>query len=1188
MRKNIFFRLLLIAFVTFFSHSAYAVKAYPGPIRVEQPDGSVITIFKHGDEFLNWTTSGNRLVKQGPDGFYYLAEFNAEGTVVATGTRVGEELLLQDASTITPPAVALERARRLREEFARNFSVRTDVSLLQRDLLPGVKGPARSIAMGQKRFLVILVQFKDLYFAIESPENMFFNLLNQNGYSANDATGSVRDYFYENSSGMFDPLFDVIGPVTLSNEVAYYGANKADGENDFNRAREMVVEAVRLADNELGVDFSQYDNDGDGVIDNIFIYFAGYNEAEGGPDHTIWPHAWTTGDKSIIVDGVQTNSYACTSELRGASGSTMAGIGTYCHEFGHVIGLPDFYDTDGIENGEARGLGPFSLMSEGNYNHAGRTPPYLTTVERILVGWRQNEIQEFDNEGEYRLDPVSGNHAFAVPTSNDNEFFIYEYRQRTGWDMFIPSSGLLIFHIDMSENIVGGMTAAKRWQNGDGINAYASHQCCDLIEAVYPESSITHNNQVPFPGKTNNRFFTDTSSPAAKDHKGNFIGIYLADIADHGTHATFTVTKSSNLVIIGTVADKNGNPIEGATVTLTHQVAEPSSASAVSQGKDMIALGKVMHTSPQKAEPVAVIVTDENGAYYFSVGVKEGTYIITAEKDGYHPAVKQTNASRPGTVKIDITMYSEEDPVCLLRKHKDWNGGSAGFGTAGGPVYGAVGFSPEELIPYKGKKIESVSFQINGTSAAEVGVFITFDQEIVLCEPVQNPVFGSMMTVNVNKRGLVIPSGKLVKFGCYVKDSDWGYPLAIDDGPMAPLGGYAGESIEQLISPWSINCNVLISATLSEKSLQELKIRGRVTDQDGMPIEGATVILSHEDIQSDPPGKTPVTIHGPVLLKKSVRQAASDAMTAITDNDGQYVFVTQSREGIYNLQAVKEGYNPAYRQTDASATGEVIVDFTLTRIEEGPYDGILKKHGPWEGYAIGYGSPGGTIFGAVGFSAQELAPYIGQTVHSMSFLVNGTQASEVGIFICFGNECVFSGILNNPFFGVMMILDLSQFGIMIPSGQDVKFGYYVKDSDSGYPLATDNGPMAPMGGYAGNSIESLNTTWKEAFGLDVNIQISAIVGGEDDLLFSLGYYMIRYDQREYLAGDTFTLRLNDSPAVQHIERPLAIQWFFNDQEHQTGDIITLTPGDHTVRAILTFNGYKQTIVQEIRVGTAQE
>ncbi len=904
MKKIYLINILLLSFLTGFSHSAYAVKAYPGPIQITHPDGSVITILKHGDEFLNWTTCGSRLVKQGPDGFYYLAEFSALGAVQATVTRVQPGLSLQGPSTVTPPAVARERAQRLRQDFARIFGARSDVSRLAPGITPAVKSPSGSIANGQKKFLVILTAFSDLAFNSASARDDFFNLLNQDGYAENGGTGSVWNYYYENSSGAFDPQFDVFGPVKLSRSFSYYGANDDEGDNMEERAREMVIEAIRIADQSFGVDFSQYDNDGDGIIDNVFVYFAGHNEAEGGGDNTIWPHAWKTQNESITVDGVTTSSYACTSELRAAAETSMCGIGTCCHEFGHVLGLPDFYDTDGDENGAARGLGAFSLMSGGNYNNLGRTPPYLNVIERTLMSWRPDSFEELAEEVQYELGPVAGNQAYAILTGNDGEFFLYEYRQKAGCDATLPNSGLLIYHVDMSENMVGGKIAIDRWRSWDGINSYASHQCFDLVEAVYPESAISNYNQIPFPGTKNNTSFTDTSSPAAVDFTGNPTGVYLVNIADNGDRASFTVTKSTALTITGTVRDPDGNPVSGAEVSLTFE--EPSPTGDVRQ-----------------------------------------TAIATS-----------------------------------------------------GPLF---------------------------TSA-------------------------------------------------------------------------------------------------------------RMT-------------------------------------------STEETATVTTGEDGQYVFETGSREGTYYLEATKYGFNPAYDQVDASRSGTVTVDLTLTPL---PEEGALMKHGPWEGYAIGFGSPDGTIFGAVGFSSHELAPYEGHTIATMSFLVAGTTAAEVGVFITASNKTIFSGVLSNPSFNVMMQVDLSSFGIIIPGGADVKFGYYVIDSDSGYPLAADNGPMAPMGGYAGNSIASLTETWKDMYDLDVNIQISATVSGPDNQLFSLGYYMIPYTGRTYRAGDTFTLLLNDDPSVEGVERPVAVAWFFDDQPYNTGDVITLTQGNHTVKAVLTFEDHSQTIVQEIR------
>ncbi|NLA15654.1 MAG: M6 family metalloprotease domain-containing protein [Bacteroidales bacterium] len=881
MKKFLAIVMLFSGLLFGFSQRAYAVKAYPYPIQVRQPDGSVITIRKHGDEFLNWTTSSGRLVKQGTDGFYYLATFSSQGIVQATTTRVQSVFAPQGISTVTPPPVAFERAMARRKDFAKTFSGRTPASRLN-VTASAVPVSSGAISSGRKNFLVILVQFSDLSFTIANPQSEFFNLLNQDGYAVNGATGSAWNYFHENSSNTFDPQFDVVGPVTLSRPVSYYGANDEEENSIYELAREMVVEAVDLAD-QLGVDFSQYDNDGDGYIDNIFVFFAGHNEAEGGPDDTIWPHASSIYNQKT-VDGVKTGRYACTSELRGSSGSTIAGVGTFCHEFGHVLGLPDFYDTDYEENGLARGLGSFSLMSYGNYNNYGRTPPYLTSIERDMLGWLDldNEAEVIEQEGDYSLGPVSENACYVSKTTNAGEFFLYEYRKNAGWDAFVPS-GLLIYHIDKSDNLVGGKTAAARWNDWDGINAYASHQCCDLIEAVYPESAVQHEDQVPFPGSTNNTSFTDTSTPAAIDFAGYPTGIYLTNIADNGNQASFTISKNNILLITGCVSDSEGSPIAGAVVTLSFE--EPSA-----------------------------------------------------------------------------TRTSREE-------------------------------------------------------------------------------------------------------------------------------------------------------------------------------------------------RTSVT----------------------TGVEGTYVFETSCRVGTYYLEVIKEGFYSAYDQVDASHSGTFIANFTLIPIGEG----TLKKHGTWEGYCIGYGSPGGTIYGAVGFSAQELASYEGSSIASMSILVAGTTATEVGVFITVGNETVFSNALTNPSFRTLMQVDLSPYGLIIPGGKDMKFGYYVIDSDNGYPLATDNGPMAPMGGYVGTDIASLTGTWKELYNIDVNIQISAVVEKADNQLFSLGYYMIPYTGRTYYAGDTYTFKLNDDPTLEGVERPESTTWFFNDQPYNTGDVVSLVPGNHKVKAVLTFTNRTQAIIYEI-------
>lgn len=316
---------------------------------------------------------------------------------------------------------------------------------------------------GEVRSIVILVNFTDMAFRVPNPNESFTRLLNEEGYSDNSATGSARDYFIASSMGIFKPQFDVYGPYNLEHDYAYYGANNRGHDND---PRSMIIEACRMADAD-GVDFTQYDLNNDGRIDNVFVYYAGYNEAEGAHESTIWPH------RSIITtnntfDGKRLYDYACTSELKGTTGVRMCGIGTFCHEFSHVLGLSDFYNT---ESSTTYTVGSWEVMCSGNYNNDGRTPPTYTALDRFMVDW--STPQQISELGEYRLSPIAttgniyllaaGEHNLVVNNPNFLEYWLIENRQRVGWDApegALPGTGLLISHITFD---------AVRW-SGSFIN----------------------------------------------------------------------------------------------------------------------------------------------------------------------------------------------------------------------------------------------------------------------------------------------------------------------------------------------------------------------------------------------------------------------------------------------------------------------------------------------------------------------------------------------------------------------------------------------------------------------------------------------------------------------------------------------------------------------------------------------
>ena len=416
MRKSIL--IALIALLSGFQ-LLNAVPARPGKFTVTQPDGTRITLRQHGDEWGHWLTNASgQMVRADEDGFYRVVP-------------------AAEAAAIRQQAVERRALRRQAQAQVR----------ARRAVRANAGSP---VAIGQKHFLVILVEFTNKSFvAGEGTNDAFTALLNEQGYSVNGATGSARDFYYDNSHGVFEPIFDVYGPVQLDTTYAYYGQNDSQGNDK--RPEEAVIDGCRKLNEEI--DFSRYDNDGDGEVDLVFMYYAGKGEADGGSSTTIWPHQWeiSAAGQHIVLDGKVINSYACTSELSG--NGKMCGIGTACHEFGHAMGLPDFYDTDYDDNGQAAGLFFFSTMDSGSYNNDGRTPPYFNIEERLLLGWldRDEVIREFPKSGTYTLPSVDENIAYMTPTDQDGEYFLYECRGSNGWDAGLPANGLVVYHADKSD-----------------------------------------------------------------------------------------------------------------------------------------------------------------------------------------------------------------------------------------------------------------------------------------------------------------------------------------------------------------------------------------------------------------------------------------------------------------------------------------------------------------------------------------------------------------------------------------------------------------------------------------------------------------------------------------------------------------------------------------------------------------
>lgn len=479
--RIIFLFILLLGFYV----SVSAVPAYPYPIKISQPDGTEITILLRGDEFFSYkTTIDGYLLTEDKDGVHRYAKVDATGRPLSTGVKARE--LNQRTNDEIRLIEGIDKAAVLMKVNSAQKAARTAAVSASSNADNGFP------LTGTPRSLVILVNFADKNFVIDDEKQAFTDLLNEEGYADNGGTGSARDYFRDASNGVFAPQFDVVGPYTLPQNMEYYGGNISD--NDKN-PRQMVLDACQLAD-EAGLDFIQYDSDNNGVIDNVFIYYAGYNEAEGGGDNTVWPHRWSMPSSSNYrFDGVQVWDYACTSELRGRTGANMCGIGTFAHEFGHVLGLPDYYATNGADHFT---LDRWHIMDGGAYNNQGRTPPTYSAYDRFFLDWlKPIELKVAQN---VTLNPLldsneafvitkEGNHNMVGNNPQPREFFILENRQKSGWDAYLPGHGMLITKVYYNP--------ATWYSNGPNNDPNAMGM--DIMEADgYPNSNTMSGD--PFPG----------------------------------------------------------------------------------------------------------------------------------------------------------------------------------------------------------------------------------------------------------------------------------------------------------------------------------------------------------------------------------------------------------------------------------------------------------------------------------------------------------------------------------------------------------------------------------------------------------------------------------------------------------------------------------------------------------------
>lgn len=543
-------KLILMAMALMVWAGAMAVPARQKLMTAKQSDGTTVTIQKHGDEWHHWTTTsdGYRVARVANGDFHYVKADGRASAMMAhdVALRTSNEIafLNQTGTTFSSDKKKIRKAQVTSK-------------------LNGVRRRASQVPnMGRPRVPIVLVEFSDIKFSRSDSEikAYFENQMNASG----EGVVSCYQYFVDQSSGRYTPQFDILGPVQIDAR-ATYGGNDSGGEDQALDA--FVKDAVaQLQD----VDWSVYDNDNDGEVDVVVFEYAGVGEASSYEDESIWPCQWdmvsastkwewsdqlgdwvvtSEGEVLTLNSGMVIDKFAVFNEMNGyydEEPGDIDGVGTFCHEYSHCLGLPDFYCTDYSEH---FGMGSWSCLDYGCNNNEGYTPCGYTAYEKWFMGWK--DLEEAVPGTKYNLDATNlatGKGIKVQSESNPNEYYILENRQQTGWDTYIPNHGLMVTHV---------LYNAARWANNE-VNNY-DDKGMSIIPAdnslkmdgeydwesgrYYYYTNLDDQKGDLFPYK-NATELTDESTPAATLYTGTgFMSKPITNIEDNDGIVSFNFMK---------------------------------------------------------------------------------------------------------------------------------------------------------------------------------------------------------------------------------------------------------------------------------------------------------------------------------------------------------------------------------------------------------------------------------------------------------------------------------------------------------------------------------------------------------------------------------------------------------------------------------------------------------------------
>ena len=486
-----------------------------------------------GDEYQKFaiTVDGYSLVNDNNEWWY--AKLSDNGNIEKSSFRLmaeeDETAELKSFKSNCPKGIVSKQSK-LEESNAGNRVVKSG------NVTP------REPAIGERHALVILMQYTDLKFRKTKEE--FEELFNTIDYRSNGAKGSVRDYYRFASQQQLDYISDIYGPYTSQYAMRYYGSNSTIGGNDLHPL-DLCIEAVKNLPSDI--DYTKYDNDGDGVVDNVHIIYAGFGEEAGASSNAIWAHEYPHQINLKKEVGYSIAGYSCSPELRGFSGSNITYIGVICHELGHALGANDYYDTNYENGGRYNGTGQWDIMANGSWNDDGRTPANFNPYVRSNVyGWNEQIVLEPNQQvvlPKMELDNAEESVIYKMETGSEGDYFLLENRQQYRFDEALPGAGLMIYHVHPNIDIMASTNAINA-THPQGLYPV----CASYSEPGKMNYGDINSAGCSFPGSKNIRNFSSESSPAALAWDGSSAKVAISDIKNLSDGSiSFKTTKDGTI-----------------------------------------------------------------------------------------------------------------------------------------------------------------------------------------------------------------------------------------------------------------------------------------------------------------------------------------------------------------------------------------------------------------------------------------------------------------------------------------------------------------------------------------------------------------------------------------------------------------------------------------------------------------